>query len=131
ATALGIRAAIRADSGDTEGAVLDLRAALNETPEDVELLRIAVDVYKLSGNPELAMESLSKAVRLSNADPDLVLAYVAFLESGGHGDAVEAVLTDAVERRPDAARLLTALGAVYLEDRQWAAARDIIAKLRP
>src|SRR5690606_19631934 len=44
---------------------------------------------------------------------------------------VEAVLTDAVERRPDAARLLTALGAVYLEDRQWAAARDIITKLRP
>lgn len=130
ARALGIRAAIRAERGDVEPAVLDLRAALNETPDDLELLRIAVAVYQRSGNSELAEESLSKAVRISNGEPDLVLSYVSFLRSSGRSDAIQSVLTDAVANRPDSPELLTALASVYLEQERWVAAEEIIDKLR-
>lgn len=128
--ALGMRAAIRAERGDSDPAILDLRAALNEAPDDLELLRIAVAVYQKSGNSELAEESLSKAVRISNGEPDLVLSYVSFLRSSGRNDAIQSVLTDAVANRPDAPELLTALGAVYLENERWVAAEEIIDRLR-
>lgn len=130
AQALALRAAILSDQGDTEAAVLDLRAALNETPDDVGLLRLAANVYQRSGNSELAGESLSNAVRLSNADPDIVLEYVAFLRLTGQGRLIEAVLTDAVQRRPEEPRLLIALGAVYVEQKKWSDAESVLKNLR-
>jgi tetratricopeptide (TPR) repeat protein len=130
AQALALRAAILTDEGDMETAVLDLRAALNEAPDDVGLLRLASKVYQRSGNPELAGESLSSAVRLSNADPDIVLEYVAFLKLTGQGRLIEAVLADAVQRRPDDAQLLTGLGAVYVEAKNWSEATNVLKQLR-
>ena len=131
AEALAIRAGILAEQGEIEAAVLDLRAALNESPENVELLRLAAEIYQLSGNPELAGESLASAVRLSNADPDLVLAYLAFLQKTGQDASMEAVLSDAVQRRPEAPQLLAALGTVHVQKRDWDAARRVAAQLRP
>lgn len=131
AEALAIRAGVLAEQGSIDAAVLDLRAALNESPDNVGLLRLAADIYQRSGNPELAGESLSSAVRLSNADPDLVLAYLAFLQKTGQGSLMEAVLVDAVQRRPEAPQLLAALGTVYVQKQDWAAAQRIEAQLRP
>ena len=131
AEALAIRAGILSQRGDLDAAVLDLRAALNESPDNVGLLRLAADIYQRSGNPELAGESLASAVRLSNADPDLVLAYIAFLQKTGQGQAIEAVLNDAVQRRPDAPQLLSALGALRVQKKDWDAAGRVEAQLRP
>lgn len=131
AEALAMRAAILAERGEIDAAVLDLRAALNESPENVQLLRLAADIYQRSGNPELAGESLASAVRLSSADPDVVLAYLAFLQKTGQGSAMEAVLTDAVERRPDSPQLLAALGAVHVQEQDWGSAQRIATQLRP
>lgn len=131
AEALAMRAAIRAEKGDLDAAVIDLRAALNENPENVALLRLAARVYELSGSPELAGSSLASAVRLSNADPDIVFAYLAFLQKTGQGSTMEAVLRDAVDRRPDSSQLLSALGSVYVEKQDWGAAGRIAEQLRP
>ena len=131
AEALAIRAGILAEQGKIDAAVLDLRAALNESPENVGLLRLAADIYQRSGNSELAGESLSSAVRMSNADPDIVLAYLAFLQKTGQGGSMEAVLSDAVQRRPDSQQLLSALGALHIQKQDWSAAERILKQLRP
>jgi tetratricopeptide (TPR) repeat protein len=131
AEALAIRAAILAEQDEIDAAVLDLRAALNEDPENVGLLRLAADIYERAGSPELAGESLASAVRLSNADPDLVLAYLAFLQKTGQGASMEAVLLDAVQRRPEAPQLLAALGSLRVQQQDWPAAERILATLRP
>lgn len=130
AEALALRAGILAERGEIDAAVLDLRAALNENPNNVGLLRLAAEIYQRAGNPELAGESLASAVRLSNADPDLVLAYLAFLQKTGQAAAMEAVLTDAVQRRPESPQLLTALGALYVQDNSWDKAGRVEAQLR-
>ena len=130
AEALGMRAALLADEGKTDAAVIDLRAALDEDPENVRLLRLAANIYQRNGNPDLAGESLANAVRVSDADPDIVLAYVAFLKASGQEAAIKSVLADAVQRRPDSPQLLTALGAVQVEDKSWTAAKQISEQLR-
>jgi len=127
--ALAIRAGILAEWGQTEAAVLDLRAALNEAPEDPRLQVLAANVYERNGNPTLAGESHASAVQLSEYTPDIVMGYISFLERTGQGNAIETILTEALNRHPRDRVLLAALGALRLSQQNWDAALQVAEHL--
>ncbi len=127
--ALAIRAAILAEWGQTEAAVLDLRAALNEAPEDPRLQALAANVYERNGNPTLSGESHASATQLSEYAPNIVMGYVSFLERTGQRNAIETILTEALNRHPHDRVLLAAMGALNLSLQNWDAALQVAERL--
>ena len=125
-----IRAALRVDEEDYDGAILDLRTALGEDPRNVTLLQLAATVQERNGNPELAGERLAAAMNASGYAPEVVLRYVRFLRGRGKMDAAETVLEGAVQRRPGEHELLAALGMARLQLRDWDGAEKAAASLR-
>lgn len=129
AEALAIRAAILAEWNQTEVAVQDLRTALEESPDNAGLLSLAAQVYERNGNPVLAGESLGSAVRASNYDPQTVLRYAEFLRRGGQERAAETVLSEALNRHPTNADILSGLASIHLRQENWEEALRIAARL--
>lgn len=130
ADALGLRAAILIEQKDLAGAIVDVRAALGESPEDVKLLQLAASAFALDGSIELASESYGKAARVSNFDPTIGLRYADLLMKNNQGTAAAAVLTETARRHPESRDVLTALAEVRLRLRDWTGAEQVAQALR-
>ena len=65
ALALGLKAAIHSELNNHKQAVIDVRAAMNESPRNINLRRLASRIYSRNGNFDLALENLATTVALS------------------------------------------------------------------
>lgn len=130
ADALGLRGAILIEQGDTDGAILDIRAALGERPDDVRLLQLAATAFQQNGSQELAGESLGKAARVSNFDPEISLRYADFLVRTNQTGGAGAVLAEAARRNPSNREVLGALAEVRLRLKDWVGAEQVAQALR-
>jgi cellulose synthase operon protein C len=130
--ALRLRAAIRIEQGQFDSAIADLREALNDQPKSPQLLMLMALAYERSGKNELAERQYADALKSPNADANVVLRYVAFLQRRGDNTHAEDVLTDIVSRNPRNVQLLTALAQVRLARQNWTGAlatADAIASI--
>jgi tetratricopeptide (TPR) repeat protein len=125
AGALRLRAALSIDKGQFDSAISDLREALNDQPKSVELLSLMAVAYERSGKGELADRQYADAVKSSNANPDIVLRYVAFLQRKGDVARAEEILTDAANRNPSNLKILSSLAQVRLSRQNWSGALAI------
>lgn len=130
AIALGLLAAIHSEQGQHEQAVINVRAAMNESPRNAKLRRLAARIYERNGNTDLAMESLATTVVLSGYDPDYAQEYAAALRRTDQTRAIEAVLSETVRRHPRNRELLAALAAARLRLQDWAGAEQAARVLR-
>jgi tetratricopeptide (TPR) repeat protein len=131
-TGLRLRAAGKIDKGDLEGAIADLRLALNDQPKSVELLTLMGVAYERSGKNELADRQYADALKASNLNPDIAQRYVAFLQRRGDLAHAEDVLADVVARNATNIPLLTSLAQLRMARQNWTGAlavADGIAKL--
>jgi tetratricopeptide (TPR) repeat protein len=120
--ALRLRAAIRIEQGQFDGAIADLREALNDQPNSPELLLLMAVAYERSGKNELAERQYADALKSPGADANVVLRYVAFLQRRGDLSHAEDVLTDVIGRNPRNVQMLSALAQVRLARQNWAGA---------
>ena len=127
--ALVMRTAWLIDKEELDAALQSVRLGLTESPDDVRLLLLAGRVHELSGSLNLASDRYAKAVRVSKYDPANVTRYVQFLVRDNRAQAAATVLTEAVERRPDDARLLDLLASIRLQLKDWPGAETAIAAL--
>jgi Tfp pilus assembly protein PilF len=81
--ALRIRAGIRIERGQIDGAVEDLREALNDQPKSVDLLTSLALAYERGGKNELAERQYADALKASAQNPNVALRYVSFLQRHG------------------------------------------------
>lgn len=123
--ALRLRAARRIDSGQFDGAISDLREAINEQPKSFDLLMLMATAYERSGKVELADRQYADALKSSNFNPEVVLRYVAFLQRRSDSTRAEEVLADAVGRNPTNVQLLSSLAQVKMGRRDWSGATAI------
>lgn len=128
--ALRLRASIRLDGGQLEGAIADLRQALNDQPQATDLLNLLAVAYERSGSIELADKQFADATRASNFDPDAGLNYVAFLRRRGSIAHAEDVLTELASRTPGHIAVLSALAEIRLARQNWAGAQDVAESIR-
>src|SRR5262249_5756412 len=63
---LRIRASIRMDSGQLEGAIADLRQALNDQPRRTDLMLMLAIAYERNGSIDLAEKEFADAMRVAN-----------------------------------------------------------------
>lgn len=95
-------------------AVLALRTALDQQPDDPETITLLARAYERGGNRELMTESLALAVEASNAAPAESLRYARLLIAEERYRAAEDVLLQSLRLSPTNVDLLRRLAEVYL-----------------
>jgi len=128
--ALKMRAAWLVEEDKPGDAIVDLRAALDQTPRDATILTLMAHAHERDGSPELAGERLALAVEASGSAPDEALRYARFLIRDGRTDPAIAVLVDANRSSPGNLAILSSLAELYLGASDWARAQDMADLLR-
>jgi len=127
--ALKLRAGWLIDEDRPGDALVDLRAALNQEPRDPELMTLSARAHERAGNTELVGDMLSRAVEASGAAPGESLRYAEFLVGDDRLKVAEDVLLTSLRRQPGDARLLEALGNVYIRLADWPRLEAVIRAL--
>ncbi len=129
AGALGIRAALRFDECDFNGALLDVRAALASQPNNPQLLVLSARTHERNGNTDLAGENYAAAAQASGYETAIVLEFVQHLRRRGRADAALTVLTEAANRRPTDKAILSELAGAQINAGDWVGADATTQKL--
>ena len=116
---LRLRAAIEIERGQFDGAISDLREALNDQPKSPDLLILMAAAYERSGKNELADRQFADALKVSGQNVNVALRYVAFLQRRGDVAHAEDVLSDVLSQNPKNTQLLTALAQIRLARQNW------------
>lgn len=130
AKALGVRGRLKIQQEDYDAAIADLRAALNEAPDDLELLQLLALANQRNGNNDLAGERLARTVEVSNYAPEYVFAYAQFLFREGKPEFATSVLEEGLRRNPNNRELLQAMAQVKLQSQEWVEAEQLAERLR-
>jgi tetratricopeptide (TPR) repeat protein len=107
-------ATLRAKVGDLDGAVREVEAMLQDTPEDDELLFNLGVLYGEARQIEQAIAYMQQALD-SNPDNASALNYIGYTwaEQGEKLDEAEQMISRAIELRPDDGYIVDSLGWVY------------------
>jgi tetratricopeptide (TPR) repeat protein len=127
---LKLRASIRMARGQTEAAIGDLRQALNNQPRAADLMLMLATAYERNGMIDLAEKEFSDAMRVSNFNPNVSLAYVGFLQRRGGLPRAEDVLADLASRWPKNIEVLSALAQVRLARQEWVGAQEVAENMK-
>lgn len=111
-------------------AVIDLRAALGQTPDDPRLLAMLADAYLRDGSRELAADSLAQAAQASGSAPDYAVRYALFLREDGRDSLAKTVLFDSWRNNRAHPGLLDALASLAVSSEDWPLATEISAAMR-
>lgn len=122
--ALKLRAAWRIQADKPGEAIVDLRTALGQNPQDVQVLMLMADAHERDGSPDLAAERLAMAVEVSGAAPEPSLRYADFLVRQDRPAPAEKILLDAQRASPGNMQILAALGNLQLRQKDWAGAQE-------
>lgn len=110
-------------------AVVDLRAALDQSPRDPEIATLLAAAYERDGSLDLAGDQLAKAVEMSGAAAEESLRYARFLGAQGSTQVIETVLTNARQVSPHNPQVLRALAEYYIRNSQWPRAQEVVNAL--
>lgn len=117
--------------GDRSGdAIVDLRAALGQSPRDPAILTLMAAAYERDGSLDLAGEQLARAVEVSGVAPAESLRYAQFLLRQNRPQVAETVLINARQVSPDNPALLVGLAQFYVGQKEWPQAQDTVAALQ-
>jgi tetratricopeptide (TPR) repeat protein len=127
---LKLRAAIRLERGQFEGAISDLRQALSAQPRDVNLMLMLASAYERSGSVDLAGKEFAEAMQASTFNPTVGLDYAAFLRRHGNVRQAEDTLTDLATRWPKNVQVLSALAQIRLARQEWSGAQAVAEAIK-
>lgn len=128
--ALMQRAAWRIADDRASDAVIDLRAALSQNPDDPRLLILMADAYLRDGSRDLAADSLAQAAQASGSAPDYALRYAAFLRDDGRDSLAKTVLFDSWRNNRAHPGLLDALANIAVATEDWPLAAELAGTMR-
>ncbi|WP_220750760.1 tetratricopeptide repeat protein [Jannaschia sp. AI_61] len=129
-TALQMQARWLVAEDNPGAAIIALRAALNQNPRDAETLTLMAAAYQRNGDLELMADRLALAVEVSGNGRAESLRYAQLLRQQERPQVAITVLEDALRRAPNDLQLLIALADIYLNQRDWTKAQDMVDVLR-
>jgi cellulose synthase operon protein C len=129
ADALTLRAMSRIETNDLSGATTDLRAALDQRPNSVQILMVLAKAYERQGAIDLAVDQYTAALKASNFNSDVTMQYLEMLRRRGNYDAMETVLVEAVGHNVGDERLIATLAELRLNKKNWSGAQEAAAML--
>lgn len=127
--AMKLKAGWLIDDDKTNDAILLLRSALAQSPQDSQLMTLMARAYERDGSPELVGEMLSLAVETSNNAPKESLLYARFLLAADKNLPAEGVLISALRLEPNNLEILQMLGGIYIKIKDLQRANQIVETL--
>lgn len=127
--ALKMRATWAIADDDTAAALIDLRTAIDQSPQDSDTITLMAQAYEREGNKALAGERLAQAVSVSGAAATESLRYARFLLQDGRNAAALNVLANARATNPANVDVLTLLGQQLLGQQSWVQTQRVIDDL--
>ncbi len=127
--ALKMRAEWQIEADDPNEAINSLRTALDQAPNDSEILTLMARAHLRAGSTQLAGERLALAVDLSENAPAETLRYARFLLDQGRVAAARSLLAESIDSNPGNLDLLTEQARLALSQDDTATARNAIAAL--
>lgn len=128
-SALKIRSIGYIDADQPEKAIADLRAALENAPQDSSVLTLMALAHERNGSRGLAQERLALAVQVSNTGISESLSYAEFLVRDEKYEIAETVLLEALEQNGESADLLIALGQIRVSQSDWGGTEEAADRL--
>ena len=129
ADALGVRAWIRLTKGEVSKATDDLLVAVNEAPQNAQLIELLGEAYERAGLVTLAEEQYAKALSIGSNPANAGLQLAQFHLRYGRTEQARRVLEDVLARAPKDRRVLTLLARLRLATQDWVGAQEIADKL--
>jgi tetratricopeptide (TPR) repeat protein len=118
------------DDDKTDDAIVVLRAALGNAPQDAAIVTLLARAYERQGNRPLVGEMLSRAVALSNQAPAESMRYANYLLQNDEFRSAEDVLIDALRLDSSNAGLISLLAQTHIDMQDWPRAKRDIDSLR-
>ncbi len=128
--ALKLRAAWLIDGDQSDEAVNVLRTALDQNPNDADIMTLMARAHQRNGSHELAGELLSLAVEASNSAAEESIRYARYLIGDEKLLPAESVLVRSLRLSPDNIEVLSELGTLYVRLEDWPRAQQVEATLR-
>ena len=113
------------DADKPDNAVVLLRTALEEDPNDPEVLTLLARAHERQGNQELVGEMLALAYDVSDSAPAETLRYAQYLLELGKTGSAEEILIESLRRQPGNQDVLEALGELYVKTADWGRATQV------
>lgn len=129
-SALRMEAARKINEDDVEGAITNLRTALDQDSEDVQALSLMASAYQRNGNADLTRQYLSLATESSGFAAAESIRYARFLVSEERFLPAEGVLIPALRLDPSNVTILRELGQIYLQLEDFPRLDQVITSLR-
>ena len=127
---LKMRAGWLIENDRADEAIVTLRAALGQSPNDAQAMTLMAQAHERAGNRDLMAEMLSRAVDASRNAPEESLRYAQHLISLDDLRTAENVLINALRLAPDNIGLLNGLGNIYMADQDWPRLTQVIESLK-
>ena len=128
--AIKLRASWLIEADDADEAIILIRTALDQAPEDAQLMSLMAQAYLRNGDRGLAGEMLALAVETSNSAPAQALDYARFLLADEEYPTAESILINSLRVAPDNLEVLALLGRVYLASQDWARLEQVEGTLK-
>ena len=128
--ALKMKSAWQIEEDNTDAAIVNLRSALSNAPNDPQALTLLAQAYQREGRTGLMADMLARAVEASNQGVQESLRYARYLISRQELPSAETVLIDALRRQSNSADVLFLLGRVHLSMESWGPLHQDIDALR-
>jgi predicted Zn-dependent protease len=113
--ALKMRAGWLIGDDETTAAINDLRLALDQDPDDADIMVLMAQAYERAGNSDLMQSFLASAVQTSNNAPRYTLLLAESLSADDRFLDAESALIASLRLAPGNVDVLSALGGVYLQ----------------
>ncbi len=123
--ALEMRGSIYLNDNNYDSAIQDLRIVLSEAPDSVRASMLLARAYELNGSIELADDTLADALRYSENDPAVAVAYADFLTKQSAVARAEEILMNVAQVNPTNLELLRALARTKLMRQDWQGAQEV------
>ncbi len=127
--ALKLRAQLHIHADDPDTALVDLRNAATNTPNDPEIFSIMAMAHQRAGAAELRGDALGMAARASNYSVAETLRYANYLMNQGDTGAAEVAVQTSLARHAGSTELLTFLGRIHLARSDWGRAEQVADRL--
>lgn len=128
--ALLLRAGWRINADQVSDAIIDLRTALNQDPNNARILAALAAAYLRDGSVDLATETLGRAVEVAPREPSYARDYGRLLQDQGRAEVARSVLYQAWQNNPADLGLVEMLSEIALNSADWALAGQLLGLLR-
>ncbi len=118
------------DDDKTGDAILVLRKALDQEPDNALVLATLSRAYEREGSQDLMSDVLMRAVESAKYDPALTLRMVEVLRSQGQLPAAENLTLEALRRQNTNLQLLGTLTEIHIGMEDWGRVTQDIHRLR-